>query len=504
MGRNVTSPLPCYPALYEINTRVVLRELGPQATFDDLPDAYLDRLVELGFDIIWMLGVWQTGPAGRQVSRSQPDWRRGYLHDLPDLKDEDICGSPFAVQGYTVHSDFGGDAALTRLRQRLADRGLRLLLDCVPNHVALDHPWTQSHPEYFIAGSESDLAREPNNFVRVPGAHGPLILAHGRDPYFPGWPDTLQLNYRHPGLRAAMRAELFKIAGLCDGVRCDMAMLLLPDVFLRTWGDASRPRDGTAPVDEPFWPEAIRQVRESYPEFLFLAEVYWDLEWALQQEGFDYTYDKRLYDRLRDQKAGPVRAHLSAPIAFQRHCARFLENHDEPRAAAVYPPEVHQAAAILSFCTPGLRFFHEGQLEGRRTHVSIHLARRRVEPVNADLQRFYGRLLEALKRAQLRSGDCDFYPCRTAWPGNPTGDQFLAFGWASHLGPRLLAVVNYGPTRGQCYVPLPLPELRGKKVRLSDLLSTAEYEREGDDLVAGGLYLDLWAWGYHLFEVNVS
>ena len=133
-----------------------------------------------------------------------------------------------------------------------------------------------------------------------------------------------------------------------------MAMLVLPDVFERTWG--IRP--------DPFWPKAIEAVRRGHPDFVFMAEVYWDLEWTLQQQGFDYAYDKRLYDRLREQTAGPVRAHLRAAPDYQDKLARFLENHDEPRAASTFAPEVHAAAAVLTYLSPGLRFFHQGQTRG--------------------------------------------------------------------------------------------------------------------------------------------
>ena len=101
-----------------------------------------------------------------------------------------------------------------------------------------------------------------------------------------------------------MIAELGRIADRADGARCDMAMLLEPEVFARTWGERARPRDGTPPVDRPFWPDAIARIRQRHPQFLFVAEVYWDLEWALQEEGFDFTYDKRLYDRLRAGRPG--------------------------------------------------------------------------------------------------------------------------------------------------------------------------------------------------------
>ena len=153
---------PAYPSLYQINTRVWLTELsktlGRPAKLDDIPDAELDRLAALGFDWIWLLSVWQTGAAGQRVSRSNAEWRREFKETLPDLSEEDIPGSGFAITGYTVHKRLGGDAALARLRERLRKRGLKLLLDFVPNHTGLDHPWVESHPEYYVSGTELDLA----------------------------------------------------------------------------------------------------------------------------------------------------------------------------------------------------------------------------------------------------------------------------------------------------------------------------------------------------------
>jgi glycosidase len=197
-----------YPSLYQINTRVWLTELsqalGRDPTLDDIPDAELDRLAEAGFDWIWFLSVWQTGPAAQAVSRAKPEWRREFAETLPDLTDEDIAGSGFAIQSYTVHRQLGGDAALARLRQRLQRRGLKLMLDFVPNHMAPDHPWIDQHPDYCVPGSETDLARSPRNYCRVQTKNGPLVLAYGRDPYVEGWPDTLQLNYGNPDLQQAM------------------------------------------------------------------------------------------------------------------------------------------------------------------------------------------------------------------------------------------------------------------------------------------------------------
>src|SRR4051794_24957361 len=208
---------PRYPSLYQINTRVMLtalsRTLGRPATLDDVPDAELDRLAALGLDWVWFLSVWQTGLAAQKVSRANPDWRREFEETLPDLREEDIAGSGFAIAGYTVAPQLGGDAALARLRERLRQRGLRRLLDFVPNHTALDHPWVEGHPDYYVVGTERDLARAPQNYTWARRARGDVLLAHGRDPYFPGWPDTLQLNYANPATQGAMAGELLKIAG---------------------------------------------------------------------------------------------------------------------------------------------------------------------------------------------------------------------------------------------------------------------------------------------------
>jgi hypothetical protein len=485
-----------YPSLYQINTRVWLtelsRKLGRAATLDDIPDADLDRLAELGFDWIWFLSVWQTGPAAQAISRANPEWRREFTETLPDLKNEDIAGSGFAIQNYTVHRDLGGDAALARLRQRLQKRGLKLMLDFVPNHMAPDHPWIDEHPDYFVHGSESDLARAPRNYCRVQTKNGRVVLAYGRDPYFDGWPDTLQLNYGNPNLQQAMIGELERIAGQCDGVRCDMAMLVLPEVFERTWGIPS----------QPFWPKATQRVREKFPHFCFMAEVYWDMEWTLQQQGFDYAYDKRLYDRLREGHARPVREHFHAGLDYQNKLARFLENHDEPRAAATFSPDVHEAAAVITFLSPGLRFFHQGQFEGRKKRISPHLVRGPEEPGDKKLKQFYDRLLSVLRNPAVRNGDWQLLECVPAWEGNWTSDCFIAYFWQGADDEQLLVVVNYAPNQSQCYIRIPFANLRDQQWRLANLLSDERYDRDGNELESRGLYLDVPPWQAHVFSMT--
>jgi len=243
-------------------------------------------------------------------------------------------------------------------------------------------------------------------------------------------------------------------------------------------------------------------VRAMSPDFVFMAEVYWDMEWILQQQGFDFTYDKRLYDRLREARARAVREHLQADLDYQKRSARFLENHDEPRAAATFPPDVHRAAAVITFLCPGLRFFHQGQFEGYRKRISPHLARGPDEPVDQGLKHFYDRLLDVLRNPMARNGQWRLLECVPAWDGNPSSDAFIAYGLQGAEGQRLLACVNYAPHQSQCYVRLPFSDLGGGSWRLRDLLGDAYYERDGNDLLSRGLYLDLPPWGHHVFEAD--
>jgi glycosidase len=495
-----------YPALYQINTRVWLREVsdsnGRAATLADIPDNSLDRIASLGFDYVWFLGLWQTGPAGRQVALDRPDWQQAYRKILPDFTQDDVVSSPFAVVSYTLNRAFGDGTVLDELRQRLQARGLKLIVDFVPNHTALDHPWVRAHPEFYIHGSQTDLDREPGNYQQVETEKGPVILAHGRDPYFPGWTDTFQLNYRHPGLREAMGNELLNLSHLADGVRCDMAMLLLPEIIQRTWGNRSLPADGAAPVDTSFWPEAINRVKGQNPQFMCIAEVYWGLQSKLLQQGFDYAYDKRLYDLLLAPDLAQVRTHLEDEQPDQGKLVHFLENHDEPRAAEKFPIPVHQAAAVIAYFLPGLRFFQEGQIEGRRIQVPTQLGRRPTEPVDTVLQEFYVKLLDCLKRPELREGRWQLREIHPAPVGNFASDHFLAFLWKGTAGQHLLVAVNFGPYRGQGYVDLSNTDFGGNSLILTDLMAPAAQKAEGHDLRSRGLYLDLPAWGFFVFAVT--
>ena len=488
-----------YPLVYELNTRCWLRELsearGRPCTLDDVPDATFEGWSQQGFTHLWLMGVWKVGVRSRRFCQRDHHLRGLGAELLPDFRPADLVGSPFAVAGHHVSPTLGGAKALVRFRQRLAARGLGLILDFVPNHTGLDHSWLTERPELYVSAP----APAPGTF-RLVTPSGPRWIAHGRDPYFSPWEDTAQLDYRQPATRAAMIAELQDLLRLCDGVRCDMAMLLLNDVFAKTW--AAFPPSQPAPASE-FWSEAIPAARHSHPRALLVAEVYWDLEARLQELGFDFTYDKRLYDYLVSRNHPDVSRHLlSLTPDFIARSVHFLENHDEPRIASVLSWPEHKAAAVLTLALPGLRLLHEGQLAGATRTTQVQFGRRPVEGAKPEVEAWYELLLSVAKSTSVGRGRGELLAPRAAWPGNPTAESFVLIQWQTAPAEFELVVINLAEHPGQCYAPLQVAGLARHNWRLVDLLGDQVYDRRGDDLAQQGLYLELPGHAAQLFHFS--
>ena len=405
---------------------------------------------------------------------------------LPDFDPQDIIGSAYCVRRYIVDERIGGPAGLAAARKELAGRGIRLVLDFVPNHTAQDHPWISEHPEYYIQGGADDLANSPAAFFEAGGK----VIACGRDPFFPPWQDVAQLNAFHPGLRKAVIETIESIAEQCDGIRCDMAMLLMSDIFEKTWGKTAGKRPG-----QEYWVEIIEEVLLGGLDFVFIAEAYWDLEWELQHQGFNFCYDKRLYDRLASGTAEDVRLHLLADSGYQGKLLRFIENHDEPRAAAAFPSHKELAAALIASTVPGAKLFHDGQLEGRRIKIPVSLGRRPPEEPQKALQDFYRKLLEVVSSACFDDGEwklCD----REGWPDNSSWVNVLAWCWSCEEEKYLIAV-NFSDFRSQSLVQVPWQDIGGAQWKLIDVISGEQFDRDGDRMQSPGLYVDLEGWRWH-------
>ena len=479
------------PVIYEVNTAVWLAELSSAAeepvTLATVPDFAWDAITPAGADAVWLMGVWERSPAGLELAKANPDLLESFREALPDLREQDIIGSPYCVHRYVADERFGGPAGLAAARTALAARGVRLILDYVPNHVAPDHPWvTLGDPDLFIQGDQDDLKADPAGWLLA----GERVLAHGRDPYFPPWPDVVQLNAFSAPTRAATARTLADIADQCDGIRCDMAMLMTNDVFARTWGAHAGPRP-----DEEFWPQVIADLRghAGHSETVLIAEAYWDMEWTLQQQGFGFCYDKRLYDRIIGGNPPAVRDHLRADLGYQSKLLRFLENHDEPRIASELPPVLQRAAAVAIATLPGATMWHEGQFEGRRARVPVFLQRRPDEPADKELGSWYRDLLARVAGQRVRTGDWQLLEA-AGWPDNQSCQNLLAWSWSGDgdgEAGRHLIVVNLSEEPAQGRIRLPWPDLPGRSWRLTDAEGDGEFERDGEELAGEGLYVDM-------------
>ena len=491
------SDWPAHPLLYEINTWPWLRELsdagGRPLTLADVPDEALERIARLGFDGVWLMGVWERSPGAREVALSIPDLATAYRRVLPDVTADDVVGSPYAIHRYEVDVALGGPNALSALRARLRQLGLRLILDFVPNHLAIDHPWLDEHPNRFVRGRLDRLSAEPLNYFTHEIDGTPHVFAHGRDPNYSGWTDTVQLDYRSRETRSAMREQLAGIARQCDGVRCDMAMLILPEVFTRTWGGEFEP------PHQDFWPDAITSVKAAHPGFLFIAEVYWDLEYRLQQLGFDYTYDKRLYDRLVRDDAESLRAHLRASFEFQRRLTRFIENHDEARAALL-GPERHRTAAVLALTLPGMRLVHDGQMEGRAIGIPVQLGRRPAESPDPLMESHYERLLHALADPVFHDGEWQLLDLQP-FDASGSHDGLIAHQWTTRERGRVV-VVNWSASRARGFLPLSLPAAVESSWQMRQLLIAAEPGGHDHHRQEFGVHLDVPPYSYRLLDFH--
>lgn len=484
------------PHLYEISTWPWLERLsrgaGSRLTLGRVPAHEWDRLHDLGFDLVYLMGVWRRSAVGRQIARADLRLFGGYDAALPGWTPADIVGSPYSIAEYAPDPRLGDWTDLEAARRELHARGMGLVLDFVPNHTAFDHGWIERHPERYVRGSLEDYRRAPERYrlVETGPDREPQYLALARDPNFPPWTDVAQLDYRNPEARAAMIEQLRGLARRCDAVRCDMAMLVLPEVFSKTWGP------GAGGADWDFWTEA----HAAAPDLTLVAEAYWDFEWRLQQCGFSFTYDKRFYDRLLHDAPGSVRDHLRAAPEYQARSVRFLENHDEPRSLATFGPERLEAAAILCGTVPGMRFYYDGQLEGRIRSSPVQLGRWADEPVDERVHTFYQRLLADTRAPVFHDGEWSLLETTAA--GDDTYRLIVASRWT--LGPELrIAAVNLGDRPAQARLWLG-PALRHQPPRivLTDVVDGAAYPKERRELEADGLFVRLAPGRGHVFRAG--
>jgi alpha amylase-like protein len=500
---STSAPLPAFalrrhPHLYEINTWAWLEQLsarlGRTINLESVPDSEWIALTRLGFNVVWLMGMWQRSPESRRIMLDEPGNQAGYTEALPGWKPSDIIASPYAVRSYVPDERIGTWDSLDRVRAKLRELGLGLFLDFVGNHTALDHPWTREHPDFYVQGTKEDYEQNPSYFYLLESAQGAVYLALAKDPYYPPWKDVAQLNHFNPAMRAAQIADLRTIAAHCDGVRCDMAMLHLNDIFGSNWAHLLR---GTPAPQREFWAE----VRESVPSLTLLAEAYWGTEPRLLDLGFSYAYDKDLYNAVRDYNIGEVHARLSAGESDQSRRARFLENHDEQRRAAVFGNERLQAVGTLMGTLPGMRFYHQGELEGPRIHLPIMLRMAAPEPPDKYSEAFFHKLLSVTNEEVFHSGSWNLL--EIVPEGDGTFSNFVVYEWRSEKSWKVLAINLAGqPSQGR--VRLGDRVSPARQYFFHDVLNEERYLRGGEELHSIGLFVRREAFQAHLFDVTLD
>ena len=482
------------PVVYELNTLIWLGEVanrvGAPVTLETVPANEWDDVVPQGVTVVWLMGIWTRSRAGRDIALADPALRSAWTEALPDWTESDVAGSAYCILDYEPAPAIGGWDGLDCARAELRARGALLMVDWVPNHVGPDSPWLQTDPAAFVRGTADELAVDPGAFVEIAGG----VFAKGKDPYFAPWPDVVQVDAFSPALRRLAAEALCRIAEHADAVRCDMAMLMLDDVVAATWGD----RVG-APPARTYWTEVMGAVHAQHPAFRFIAESYWQREWDLQQLGFDYCYDKELYDRLQGEDVPRVRRHLGADLVYQERLVRFLENHDEPRAASTFGPLHRQMAATVVVATlPGLTLWHDGQAEGRAVFTPVFLSRRAVEPADSELKQWQLRMWKLA--CDVRVGDWSQREVR-GWPDNDSAQALVASTWTTGDS-FTLVVVNLSANHADGVVNIGDSVDRGSRWRLTDLLEGDSYLRDGAELADHGLYVARPGWGAHILRAT--
>jgi len=485
-----------HPHLYEINTWAWLEQisakLGCSVRLAEVPDGEWDSIARRGFDIVWLMGIWQRSPVSRRITLADKANFPVFDRVLPGWMPSDVVGSPYSVAQYVPDPRMGTWNDLDCVREKLHARGMALFLDFVGNHTALDHPWVSEHPDFYVQGTQEDYEKDASRFFTAETQTGSHFIALGRDPYFLPWRDTAQLNHFQPAMRAAQIAELRAIAAHCDGVRCDMAMLHLSDIFSKIWSDLLK---GARPPEKEFWEEA----HEAVPEFILLAEAYWGTEQRLLDLGFSFSYDKELYDAVRDANVDGVLSRLGPATPSQGRFARFLENHDEPRCAEVFGGRRMASVVTLMGTLPGMRFYHQGELEGLKNHLPITLRRALPESPDPQSISLFEKILRLTHQDVYHLGEWTLLAVKDA--GDPTGGNLVAYEWRLEKTWKII-VVNLSDQTSQGRISLAGRVSPALDYVFFDELNEVRYARSGEELSGIGLFIRLERSQAHWFDVS--
>jgi hypothetical protein len=487
------------PKMLEVNTRVWIKRFGKDARITDIPDEFFEMLRARGIEILWLMGIWKTSKALVEKYCLKPELVSEYINALNDWRREDVIGSPFAIDDYVINPSLGNEDDLLWLKEKLNKTGIKLLLDFIPNHFGADSSLIKSNPGIFLQTDVESFLKDPYTFYEYE-SDKKIYIAHGRDPFFPPWSDTAQLNFFEESTRNFLIEKLNYISSVADGVRCDMAMLPLNNVFQSTWSGVLNKSGGKKPREE-FWQTAIKKIKQKNQNFIFLAEVYWDLERNLQKLGFDCTYDKTLMDRLENNDIPGIKAHLHAEKEYQVKSVRFIENHDEVRAAKKFGILKSMAAAVVISTIQGIHLYFDGQFEGRKIKLPVQLGREPMEKISNELRRFYETLLSITNSRIFKDGNWVQLFAEQVDKNDNTSENILAWQWELDHELRII-VVNYSDKISRCRLKLGI-RTGSVRIQFEDLLTSKIYKRSTTEVNDPGLFIELKEYQSHIFSVKL-
>lgn len=344
--------------IFQINSRVLHKRQN--CNLDCIDITYWQSLKDKGFDAIWIMGIWKI------CEYSFNEAKKIYAQYPP----ETIVGSCFAIDSYTPDS-FVGD--ILKLKTKLNSVGLKLILDFIPNHFGCMSSFFVNHPDLFLKPKNHNLKTNDSNKLPLQWTSSEEGLNTNtfeyqnqryflaKDPHYEPWSDVVQLNYSKPETIVAMQQELINISKLCNGVRCDMTMLMLPEIFEQTWGIKA--------LD--FWHEAIAKVEAINPSFIFIAEVYWNLEKQMIKQGFDLVYNKSFLDGIVNNNE--TKSNYAKEIIQTGKSIIFLENHDESRINSLFEPDKVKELTDFMFAQNSSILIQDGQLESTKERLPIQI-----------------------------------------------------------------------------------------------------------------------------------
>lgn len=483
------------PTIYEVSTRPWLYSLSQKygrniSRLVQVPIQEFQAIANLGVEYLWLMGVWQLGPYGLNHDRTDPDLIQSYNQVLPGWTTADVIGSPYAIVNFTCNPSICSDIELALIKKQVNALGLKLMLDFVPNHAAYDSLLVNSSINMFMrAPPNTPTPYNPNTWF-------PNGVYYAGDQY-DRWNDVAQFNYWNTTTYNYMKDVLAKIAKMADAIRCDMAMLIMNQYFYQDWSTPLNAWGYKQPATE-FWSDAIANAKKINPNLLMMAEVYWGANQAILNLGFDLVYDKDLLDAMASKNAQNVRNYIqSQSISYLKKSNHFIENHDEPRAVALFGADyIANTAAMIAYTLPGAKFINDGQILGYKNKLDVHL-RRAVAENGTDYARWwYSRLLPIINQEIFHSGTWTYLNVN----GNNIGG-LLAWKWTNATDRRLVAV-NFGSS--QAYGQIVLTDASapaGKDIyNITELMSGNVYQRSATQMRTVGLGVLIDAWNGQIFQ----